>query len=190
MSQQQDEAFVKTFIMVLAALVVFTISVFVLAQVVGGSVETATFEPTVVAERTKPVGEIEVASEESSIAKAEPVEKSGEEIYNTACMACHNTGAAGAPKLGDNAAWAPRLAKGTETLYNSAINGLNAMPPKGGNASLSDEEVKKAVDYMLPSVEATEQPAPAATPEEKPAEATEETTPEPATEEATALEVQ
>ena len=59
------------------------------------------------------------------------------------------TGAAGAPKLGDNAAWAPRIKAGSEALYDSAIKGKNAMPPKGGNASLSDADVKAAVDYMV-----------------------------------------
>jgi len=71
----------------------------------------------------------------------------GKKVYDTACAACHGTGAAGAPKLGDKAAWAPRIKQGTETLYNSAIKGKNAMPPKGGS-SASDEEIKAAVDYM------------------------------------------
>ncbi|GAB3542842.1 c-type cytochrome [Noviherbaspirillum agri] len=71
----------------------------------------------------------------------------GKKVYETACAACHATGAAGAPKFGDKAAWAPRIKQGNETLYNSAIKGKNAMPPKGGS-SASDEEVKAAVDYM------------------------------------------
>lgn len=73
----------------------------------------------------------------------------GEATYNQACMACHMTGAAGAPKRGDADAWAPRLEKGIDTLYEHSINGFQAMPPKGGQVSLSDDEVKAAVDYML-----------------------------------------
>ncbi|MDI5935215.1 c-type cytochrome [Halomonas kalidii] len=82
----------------------------------------------------------------AAIAQAEP---DGEAIYNQACMACHMTGAAGAPIKDDEAAWAPRLEQGMETLYDHAINGFQAMPPKGGQMNLSDEEVKAAVDFML-----------------------------------------
>jgi len=73
----------------------------------------------------------------------------GKKVFDGVCMACHATGAAGAPKLGDKAAWGPRLAQGADTLHKHAISGLNAMPPKGGNAALSDDEVKAAVDYMV-----------------------------------------
>jgi cytochrome c5 len=64
-------------------------------------------------------------------------------------MACHATGAAGAPKLGDKAAWAPRIKTGNEALYASVLKGKGAMPPKGGNAALSDADVKAAADYMV-----------------------------------------
>lgn len=73
----------------------------------------------------------------------------GKKVYDTTCMACHSTGAAGAPKFGDKAAWKTHLAHGAEHLYANALNGVNAMPPKGGNAALSDAEVKAAVDYMV-----------------------------------------
>ena len=72
----------------------------------------------------------------------------GKSTYDTACMACHGTGAAGAPKLGDKAAWAPRLAQGIPALHASALKGKGAMPPKGGNTALADDAVKAAVDYM------------------------------------------
>ncbi|HET9579960.1 MAG TPA: c-type cytochrome, partial [Usitatibacter sp.] len=72
----------------------------------------------------------------------------GKTTYDTVCMVCHGTGVAGAPKYGDKAAWAPRIAQGKDALYNSALHGKNAMPPKGGNAGLSDDAVKAAVDYM------------------------------------------
>ena len=75
--------------------------------------------------------------------------KSGEEIYQAICQSCHSIGLAGAPKFADNEAWASRLSKGTETLYSNAINGINAMPAKGGAISTPDDDIKKAVDYML-----------------------------------------
>lgn len=78
-----------------------------------------------------------------------PVAVSGESVYKSACFACHDTGAAGAPKLGDKAAWAARLAKGKDGLYTSAIKGVGAMPPKGGSTSLPDAQVKLAVDFMV-----------------------------------------
>ena len=73
----------------------------------------------------------------------------GKQTYDTVCMACHGTGAAGAPKLGDKAAWGPRIKQGKDALYNSALHGKGAMPPKGGNAGLADDAVKAAVDYMV-----------------------------------------
>lgn len=77
----------------------------------------------------------------------------GKAVYDQACMACHAQGVAGAPKLGDTEAWADRIAQGEETLYENSIDGFQGdagvMPPKGGFANLSDEEVKAAVDYMV-----------------------------------------
>jgi cytochrome c5 len=73
---------------------------------------------------------------------------SGEALYKQTCFACHGTGAAGAPKFGDKAAWAPRVAKGLPTLVEHATKGFNAMPPKGGS-SASDAEVRAAVEYMV-----------------------------------------
>ena len=75
----------------------------------------------------------------------------GKTTYDTVCMACHTTGAAGAPKLGDKAAWAPRLAQGKDAMYAAAIKGKGAMPPKGGNPAIPDDAVKAAVDYLTAS---------------------------------------
>ncbi|WP_028488756.1 c-type cytochrome [Thiothrix lacustris] len=73
----------------------------------------------------------------------------GEKIYKGICFSCHDVGIAGSPKLGDKAAWAPRIATGNDAMYHNAINGKNVMPAKGGNPALSDDEVKAAVDFMV-----------------------------------------
>jgi cytochrome c5 len=114
---------------------------------------------TSVAERIKPVGRVEVASAETqkepmkTVAAASSPARDGQQIYQTACVACHDAGIAGAPKLGDKGQWAKRIAKGVDTLYASAVNGSQGsggvMPPKGGNLALSNAEVKAAVDYMV-----------------------------------------
>ena len=79
----------------------------------------------------------------------------GAAVYNSGCAACHATGVAGAPKFGDKAAWASRVSKDKEELYNNAINGFQGetgvMPPKGGFMNLSDDDIKSAVDYMIES---------------------------------------
>jgi len=73
----------------------------------------------------------------------------GKKTFDAVCTACHTAGVAGAPKFGDKTAWAPRIKTGKDALYNAALHGLNAMPAKGGNPSLSDADVKAAVDYMV-----------------------------------------
>lgn len=73
----------------------------------------------------------------------------GQQIYRQACAFCHDKSVAGAPKIGDAAAWNPRLAQGMETLYGVALRGKGAMPAKGGNPSLADADVKAAVDYLV-----------------------------------------
>ncbi|MAP32209.1 MULTISPECIES: c-type cytochrome [Marinobacter] len=105
-------------------------------------------------ERIKPVGEVCLQGEECGEAAA-PAEtassgpRSGSEVYDAVCMACHTTGAAGAPKIGDTAAWAPRIEKGIDTLIDHAINGFNAMPAKGGCSNCPDEEITAAVEHMV-----------------------------------------
>src|SRR5204862_133793 len=95
------------------------------------------------AERIQPVGTVEVKdlSDPSAL-------KSGEQVYAGVCTACHGTGNPNAPKLGDTAAWGPRLAQGVDGLTASAIKGKGAMPPKGGS-SASDAEIKAVVTYMV-----------------------------------------
>jgi cytochrome c5 len=86
---------------------------------------------------------------EVAAAPAPADNKKGEEVYNSACFACHQSGVAGSPKLGDKAAWTARIAAGNDVMYTTALKGKGAMPPKGGNMGLSDDDVKAAVDYMV-----------------------------------------
>ena len=118
-----------------------------------------------VAERLAPVAKLAVdpnapatpapvAQAPMPVAAAAPAGKAadagnpGKSTYEGLCVTCHGAGVAGAPKFGDKAAWAPRLAQGKPALYNSALKGKNAMPAKGGNPALADDAVKAAVDYM------------------------------------------
>ncbi|MBJ6610712.1 MAG: cytochrome c5 family protein [Candidatus Thiothrix moscowensis] len=73
----------------------------------------------------------------------------GAKIYKATCFSCHDVGVANSPKLGDKAAWSARIAAGNDAMYSNALNGKGAMPAKGGNAALSDAEIKAAVDYMV-----------------------------------------
>jgi cytochrome c5 len=109
-------------------------------------------------ERIKPVGTVCV--EGTSCAEASPAAapgaavassgaRSGEDLYNTKCMACHGTGAAGAPMKGNKGQWAPRIEKGLDQLVANAISGINAMPPKGTCMDCSEEEIHHVVEYMV-----------------------------------------
>ena len=88
-----------------------------------------------------------VAGAAPAAAASDPAK--GKTVYEASCAACHGAGVAGAPKLGDKAAWASRIKAGNDALYGSALKGKGAMPAKGGNASLGDADVKAAVDYMV-----------------------------------------
>ena len=84
--------------------------------------------------------------------KEPAVKADGRKVYQSTCMACHGAGVANAPKFGDKKAWATHLMHGTEHVYENALKGKGAMPPKGGNLTMSEAEVKAAVDYMLDAV--------------------------------------
>ena len=85
------------------------------------------------------------------VVMAEGAARSGEDVYNAACMACHSAGIAGAPKVGEQVAWASRIAKGMDALYDSGINGVagTSMIARGGCADCSDDEIRLAVDFMV-----------------------------------------
>jgi cytochrome c5 len=108
------------------------------------------------AERVKPDAQVCVEGDACGTAAAggggAAVARSADDIYSGFCAGCHATGAAGAPKDGDKAAWAPRIAQGMETVYKHAINGFNAMPPKGMCSDCSDDDIKGVVDLMVKHV--------------------------------------
>lgn len=105
-----------------------------------------------IAKRIMPVGKVCIEGDEcgSAAAAAPAGPQAPEDVYNGACAACHGTGALGAPKFGDAAAWGAReSAKGVDQLIANAINGINAMPAKGACASCSDDDIAATVKYML-----------------------------------------
>ena len=158
-----DNQFATTMMTILGVLIALTVVIMIIANIlisepnysqdslIQGSIE----------DRIQPIGTLAIAgvppvnasdgSDVSADKNVEAVSKSAEDLY-TACAACHNSGVLNAPKLGDKAGWATRVAKGVDALYAGAINGINGMPPKGGRADYSDDDIKKVVDYMLESV--------------------------------------
>lgn len=111
----------------------------------------ADMSPEAVAERIKPVGSVHLAGAQAAAPVASgPM--TGEQVYGKFCIACHGTGALGAPKFGNADDWGPRKAKGADTLHTHALNGFNQMPARGTCVTCSDDEVKAAVDYMLSKI--------------------------------------
>jgi cytochrome c5 len=135
-------------LVVLLAFVVPIATIVLVVQLVtsGQRADPAALTPQVVAARLQPVGHVEFGSPGGAGGAAGG--RSGEEVVKAVCATCHQAGVAGAPKIGDKAAWAPRLKQGYQTLVQSALKGKGAMPPKGGNASLSDDEVARAVAFL------------------------------------------
>jgi cytochrome c5 len=163
-SASHDRKFFDTFMLILGILVGITIVLIILARLIARDPVRAVkqADPVLqseIATRIVPVGKVAVAGQDNS-ALAPPaavtvaaVDLGGEEVYNQACVACHGAGIAGAPKLGDGAAWASRIAQGDATLHKHAIEGYQGkagyMPPKGGRVDLSDQSIVNAVDYIV-----------------------------------------
>jgi cytochrome c5 len=164
-SASHDRKFFDTFMLVLGILLGITIALIILARVIAANTSLAhkaedpTFQKEVVA-RIGPVAKVAVAGQDNSALAPEAAapaaaaaDLAGETVYNQACVACHGAGIAGAPKFGDKAAWAPRIAQGPDTLHQHALQGFQGkagfMPPKGGRTDLSDQSVMNAVDYMV-----------------------------------------
>ena len=106
-------------------------------------------EPTAEPEAAPAAETAAPAAAESQAADEPAAAVDGQKVYQAACQACHAAGVAGAPKLGDKEAWAPRIAKGEDALFASVNNGLNAMPPKGACMSCSEDDLRAAVEYMV-----------------------------------------
>lgn len=103
------------------------------------------------AKRIAPVGQVYVAGETAAADTASQGPRSGEQVYQTACFACHGTGALDAPKKGD-AAWKSRMEHGFDTMLENAINGIRNMPPRGTCADCSDEEIAAAIEFMIEGI--------------------------------------
>ncbi len=164
-----DQRFFDVFILVIGILTAIAIALIILARSVGAATQTQWVQEypiygEQVAARLKPAGSAALPGEPGAegapavtivAAAAAPVAAplSGPQVFNQACNACHGAGIGGAPKNGDKAGWAPRIAQGNATLYKHALEGYQGsagvMPPKGGWANLSDGEVNAAVDYMI-----------------------------------------
>ena len=115
--------------------------------------DSPAMSPEEVAKRIKPVAEVDVRAAEPAAPAGQAAGKAdGKKVYESTCIACHGAGIANAPKFGDKAAWAPHLVRGVNELYQTSLKGKGAMPPKGGNLTLSEAEVKAAVDYMVGAV--------------------------------------
>lgn len=166
---KQDSQFFTVFSLVLGILIALTIVLFAFARMVGANTQAqhVKADPRYVAnvaDNIRPVGRVAVAGQDNSALVIQPAAGSaapvalalpedGPGTYQAVCTACHGGGIAGAPKTGDAAVWAPRIAQGKDILYKHAIEGYTGkagvMPAKGGRADLTDELVKLAVDYMV-----------------------------------------
>jgi len=150
----QDKHIMQNLWTVVIGLVIIALVIFGLAKNLTGnfySLDSGEQDDPALIERIKPVANVTVAGD--APANAAAVKLSGKDVYTNACFACHGTGAAGAPKLGDKAAWTARISQGMDLLVDHAINGFTGstgvMPAKGGQAALSDEAVKSAVEYLV-----------------------------------------
>jgi cytochrome c5 len=164
---KQDSHFFNNFSLILGILLAVTIALFAFARHVGANNQgkQVTTDPrylTSVEERLQPAARVAVAGQDNSALKIESVgpptaaaaiPKDGTAAYETGCAVCHGAGIAGAPKVGDKAAWGPRIAQGKETLYNHAIHGFNGktgvMPAKGAHADWPDDLIRQAVDHIV-----------------------------------------
>ncbi len=157
-------------VVVVLAFVVPIVLIVMLTQLVTSGTDAGKSNPAMsseaVAKRLQPVGTVALDPNQPAPAAAAPAQVAavpagksvpaaaagggkGKSVYDATCMVCHTAGVAGAPKTGNKEEWAPRLKSGMPALYASSMKGKNAMPPKGGNLTLSDADVKAAVDYMV-----------------------------------------
>jgi cytochrome c5 len=159
-AESSDTHFFNSFSVVLGILILFAVVLFGVARSIGADTqrEDVLKDRLHIAELHKniaPFAQVAIAGQDNSAlaiktapAVAADVPTSGEQAFNKVCSACHATGINGAPKIGDHAAWGPRIAQGKDTLYKDALNGKGNMPPKGGT-NWPDATIKMTVDYMI-----------------------------------------
>lgn len=158
--ESSDTHFFNSFSLVLGVLIFFAIVLFAVARTVGKDTqgENVLLDPLHlkgVQQNIAPFAHVAIAGQDNSAlaapksdSPAADVPASGEQAFTKVCSACHGTGVNGAPKVGDHAAWGPRIAQGKEALYSHAIAGKGNMPPRGGT-TWPDATVRMAVDYMV-----------------------------------------
>lgn len=112
------------------------------------SVFAADMSDAAIKERIKPIGSVHIAGAAAQTAGAGGA-RSGADVYNASCTACHSAGVLGAPKPNNAGDWEARIAQGMDTLVSHAINGFNSMPPKGTCMDCSDDEIKAAIEHMI-----------------------------------------
>jgi cytochrome c5 len=162
MSQSQDHNFIRQFSGIIIGLVLLTVVLIFVARSLRfeSEVDDNPSQQILAEERISPVSGVRIGDEGAAVlaeaqAAAAPeqsvvVEVNGEEVYNGLCMTCHAAGVADAPITGSDQ-MAQRLSeKGLDTLVTNVINGLNVMPPRGGNPALTDEQIRAAIEFMLP----------------------------------------
>ncbi|MGH8397269.1 MAG: c-type cytochrome [Gammaproteobacteria bacterium] len=162
-AKHHDQHFYDSFLLVFGVLAAMAIIVYWIAVSVGdhspGSYNRGgAVQEKLIDQRLAPIGDVQIAGSSSSqMASTTPAAggeapaatQNGKQIWEGTCSACHQTGALGAPKIGDKAEWAPHLAKGLKVLEDHALHGFKQMPAHGGNPSLTDAEVIKALEYMI-----------------------------------------
>jgi cytochrome c5 len=161
-SESSDTQFFNSFSVVLGVLILFAIVLFGVARVVGKDTqgEHVLSDPLLVKQvqqNTAPFAHVAIAGQDNSAltalsapkaGAAADVPTTGERAFTQVCSACHGAGINGAPKVGDHAAWGPRVQQGKEVLYTHAISGIRSMPPRGGS-TWPDATIRMAVDYMV-----------------------------------------
>lgn len=149
MNSQVDNSVVTTTVTLISALVLLAAVLFMGASLIGVidnvPPDDGSRKQAAILERIKPVSQVSFETPKPAVA----VQLSGKQVYDKVCAACHVAGTLGAPKAGDKAAWEPRFAQGMDTLVNHAINGIRAMPAKGGDPSLTEANIHDSIAYML-----------------------------------------
>ena len=163
MDRQEDRAFLRQFSGVIVGFMLLTVALIFLARHMQPepAADANPSQAILAEQRTAPVGAVrsgedgaaELAAAQTAAVEAEPAGDAvvdGSAVYNGLCNACHTAGVAGAPITGSEQMAARLQEKGVEGLVASAIGGLNAMPARGGNPALTDEQIRAAVEFMLP----------------------------------------